>query len=534
MTSAISKKPAYLRILRNTRAFQCLGAWLCIGANTLCLGATAQPANGTTGDHSLPVKSLKYTTVRADRGVWKVDTDTVDAEGDTEFDLRHRARGSFLHVTLSELHEDTQQTSLEASLQSLVDGLKVESPEVRPVALPKGLNPPAGGGCKALAARAGSHQDAFSSNYIVCISLQQGWWLSTAVVSVGPLTTRQKADVGRLLSSVRVQTAVAVEPVKSQEPSPPQPAAPDGGDPPPTGHNISIDVRDIDIREFLNIFFYKSAVGLLVSPTVSGKINYQAHDKPVDQVRKEILDLYQLSMVRTDTPQPTVAIGRRCELDFMEQELLRLRDSKRFATLHGKLSLNFFNIEAGAVAALLSDFSDVEVQIPPTHKDAVLVMNIKDFDVVHTLVFATALSGLRIQDGESKPAPIIATPVANDCFTAVNRPLIPTPQRSEGNYGNKKEFLEHYGAQTLDFKGFIVNSSRPNKSQYEVFVLTPDGYNARLGVGSAVGKDFGKVLAITEAGVEVREYVLDKNLNWSTRQAIWPLFGHPPAAKASD
>ncbi|MES2947630.1 MAG: pilus assembly protein PilP [Pseudomonadota bacterium] len=508
-----------------------IGAWLCISATTLCLGAAARPVKGITGDRSLPVKSLKYTSIQADRGVWKVDADAVDADGDTEFNLQHRASGSFLHVTFSELHEDTQQTSLEESLQSLVDSLKVESPEVRPVALPKGLSPPAGGGCKALAARAGSRQDAFSTGYIVCISLQQGWWLSTAVVYDGPLNKRQKADIGRLFSSVRVKTDVAVEPVKSQVAQPP--AVPDHTAPLQAGRNISIDVRDIDIREFFNIFFYKSAVGLLISPTVSGKISYQAQDKPLDQVLKEILDLYQLSMVRMDTLQPTAVIGRRCELDFMEQELLRLRDNKRFATLDGKASLVFFNIGAGSIADFFSDFSAVKIQIPPTHTDAVLVMNIKDFDVPQTLIVTTALSGLRIQDGASKPAPIIATPVADTCFTGFKRPFIPIPQRLERNHGIKKEFLEHYEAQQLDFKGYIFDPSRPNKKQYEVFVLTPDGYNMRLSFGSAVGENFGKVLAITEAGVEVREYVLDDKLNWLTRMTTWPLFGHPPPEKAA-
>ncbi len=507
-----------------------IGAWFYISATTLCLGAAARPVNGITGDHSLPVKSLKYTSIQADRGAWKVDSDVVDADGDTEFNLQHRARGSLLHVSFAELHEDTQLTSLEESLQSLVDGLKVESPEVRPVALPKGLSPPAGGGCKALAARAGSRQDSFSTGYIVCISLQRGWWLSTSVVYDGPLNTRQKADIGRLFSSVRVKTGVAAEPVKSQAP---QPAVPDHTAPLQAGSSISVDVRDIDIREFFSIFFYKSAVGLLVSPTVSGKINYQARDKPLDQVLKEILDLYQLSMVRMDTPQPTVAIGRRCELDFMEQELLRLRDSKRFATLHEKLSLGFFNIHAGSITDLLSDFTGIKIHIPSTHTDAVLVMNIKDFDVLHSLIITTALSGLRIQDGESKPAPIIATTAADTCFTGFNRPLIPIPQRVERNVGNKKEFLEHYAAQQLDFKGYIFDPSRPNKKQYEVFVLTPDGYNMRLSFGSAVGEDFGKVLAITEAGVEVREYVLDDKYNWLTRTTTWPLFGHPPPEKAA-
>ncbi len=300
------------------------------------------------------------------------------------------------------------------------------------------------------------------------------------------------------------------------------------------GRGISIDVRDIDIREFLNVFFDKPANGLLVSPSVSGKMSYRAHDKPVDRVRQEILDLYQLSMVTMDTPQPTVAIGRRCELDFMEQELLRLRASKRLATLDGTLSLGFFNVGAGTVADLLSEFSGVTIEVPPTHRDAVLVMNVRDLDVRRALVFATALSGLRIQDGEGKPAPIVATPAAHDCFTAFHRPFIPTPQRPTRGHGSKKEFLEHYEASALDFKGYVFDPSRPNKKRYDVFVLTPDGYNARLRFGSAVGENFGKVLAINAAGVEVREYVLDQNLNWSTRKTVWPLFGHPPAEKATD
>lgn len=81
------------------------------------------------------------------------------------------------------------------------------------------------------------------------------------------------------------------------------------------------------------------------------------------------------------------------------------------------------------------------------------------------------------------------------------------------NEVRNKEGLEKYDLQSLFMVG-IMN----NDGQNWAIVKAPDGTIFRVRKGNYIGENHGKILRITESGVELREIVPDGDGGWANRK----------------
>lgn len=360
-----------------------------------------------------------------------------------------------------------------------------------------------------------------------------GW--TAKVIAADELSAGQIADINQLFSTVN---ALATSAPAGKKDKPADRAAPAQSKSAYRGHNINIDVRDIDILDFLNIFLDHVGISYVASPTVYGKITYQAKDKPWDQVLEDVLSLGELDMrtysaTKSDPSKKALVIARNCEFDLMRRHDEHWEATKRFDELGGTLTLDVFNHDAGSFVDTLSEFARIKIQGPATHKDSAFTIRRTTLASRDLLLLLTTLNSLEIREGDGKTAPIVATPASDRCFTDLKRPskrkAPPMRQTSAGKSG----FLDQYEANELDFKGFIYRPTGEKEKRYSVFVVTPDGNNARLTYKSEIGKNIGLVRAINDKGVEVEEFFLDSKRKWNRKIKIWPFFGHPQSAETS-
>lgn len=76
-----------------------------------------------------------------------------------------------------------------------------------------------------------------------------------------------------------------------------------------------------------------------------------------------------------------------------------------------------------------------------------------------------------------------------------------------------KEYLEGFSLNSLRMKGTIHGADE----QLEALVEDPSGELSRVRVGSYIGRNFGRVLSINEARIEIVEIVPDGKDNWVER-----------------
>lgn len=495
-------------------------------ATPVFAAAPARPEAQAPGSHR-PIKSLKRTALETDQAIWDVSEDAVDKDGDGRLSLTHRASDSLLSLIVAENYEDTRGMSVDVNLLHLFSEVRKDEPGLRAVALPKGFVPPAKSRCKAMRARTGQGKEAYSMNYIFCLAFLPEVWVNTSLIYVDALKPRQLADINRLLSSMTIRPTSGATQEKANTTSETTAA------PPAPRLKVNVDMRDIDIRDFLYLYFGKN-VSVVISPTVSGKINYQAVDKAWGDVLQEVLDLHQLDFARFENPKPVIVIGRTCEMDFMRQEYRGLGETKHLAVLDDKVSLHFSGVNAGNLYQVLADFTGIKVEVPAPYRDSVLTLNVNDLSAFYSLFYSLGLNGLHLQDTGESQVSLLVTPAENSCFTAFNKPVLHAVvsrrnvEDPEGADPRRRELLELYEAQELAFKGYIHYPTRPENQQYEVFVRTPDGSVDRVFQGRRIGKNFGKIRSISLAGVEVDELFLDKKSEWISKKSTWPLIGQPP------
>ena len=84
-----------------------------------------------------------------------------------------------------------------------------------------------------------------------------------------------------------------------------------------------------------------------------------------------------------------------------------------------------------------------------------------------------------------------------------------------------KEFLEGFSLENLKYVGFISNA---NGSDIKAMV-DAEGHIYMVGMGNHLGQNFGKIVAIDEAGITVEEVVESVTGGWETRKAIVPRSG---------
>jgi len=103
-------------------------------------------------------------------------------------------------------------------------------------------------------------------------------------------------------------------------------------------------------------------------------------------------------------------------------------------------------------------------------------------------------------------------------------PLIPYSKQGPGNSDliapeleRRKEPLEAYPLDTMKMVGSI------EKAGVATALLTVDNLLYQVRVGHYLGQNYGKIVAITETGVELREIVQDSSGDWEERMTTLAL-----------
>lgn len=469
----------------------------------------------------LPIKFLKYTSAYAGNRVWELRDEHVNEDGSVEFKLRHipsLRNIEFLEVTFHETFGDSGGVTAQEAIDELIDALKQSDSTSKQLPLPAGLKGPKQSVCRSISTPWIIPRDTGDRTKTLCFAVQKDWRLLTFISYNGALRERQKRDINQLLSTVRLG-----RPLLAISRTPPSPSRPPVFNADPR-KEVSIDMRDIDIRSFLGLYFERSGIDYLISPTVSGKVNYRAVKKPQGQVLAEILHMHGLAMLRSDVPSDGLLIGRACELDFVASETRRLRDSKAFDAKgwRDRLSLSFSAIELTGLSDVLASFSGVPIQIPPGYENSVLSIDSKDLTAGFFLLNTMALSGLQIQAPSGKPAIIHATPSSEKCFANSVKASIDTRRTRMAAGGTALSPLEHHALDELYFKGFLRDHSLPENRQLELFAVTAGTGRFRVTNDALIGKNNGKITAISETGAEIEEVALDPHGNWYQRKVSWP------------
>ena len=98
-------------------------------------------------------------------------------------------------------------------------------------------------------------------------------------------------------------------------------------------------------------------------------------------------------------------------------------------------------------------------------------------------------------------------------YTAVEDIDIPQGRSVEPDFTRPKEYLERF---TLDSLAMVGTITKPG-SVLEALVEDPTGAVNRIKVGNYMGKNFGRVIEVTEASVSVIEIVPDGQEGWVER-----------------
>lgn len=91
--------------------------------------------------------------------------------------------------------------------------------------------------------------------------------------------------------------------------------------------------------------------------------------------------------------------------------------------------------------------------------------------------------------------------------------LAPVGRKVEPDFTRPKEYLERFTLESLRLVGSI---SRPG-DELEALVKDPSGAVNRVKAGNYLGKNFGRVTAVTETAVDVVEVVPDGQDGWVER-----------------
>lgn len=83
----------------------------------------------------------------------------------------------------------------------------------------------------------------------------------------------------------------------------------------------------------------------------------------------------------------------------------------------------------------------------------------------------------------------------------------------EPDLDRAKEYLESFSLSSLRMKGTINGADK----QLEALIQDTDGELSRVRVGSYIGRNFGRVMSINEARIEIIEIVPDGQDNWVER-----------------
>ncbi|GGP27853.1 pilus assembly protein PilP [Silvimonas amylolytica] len=81
-----------------------------------------------------------------------------------------------------------------------------------------------------------------------------------------------------------------------------------------------------------------------------------------------------------------------------------------------------------------------------------------------------------------------------------------------------KEALENYDLEKLTFVGTLQQAKT-----IQALIRAPDGNLYRVKVGNYMGQNFGKIMAITDAEVKLKEIVEDSGGDWVERDTSLPL-----------
>jgi type IV pilus assembly protein PilP len=94
----------------------------------------------------------------------------------------------------------------------------------------------------------------------------------------------------------------------------------------------------------------------------------------------------------------------------------------------------------------------------------------------------------------------------------------PKPSASGGlqpNVNRRKEPLEAYPLQNLKMVGTLNQ-----KADTFALVKTPDNNLFRVKPGNYMGQNFGRITAITEANIKLKEIVQDSGGNWEEKEQL--------------
>ncbi len=149
-------------------------------------------------------KSLKYVTVNADDKTWKVESDQVDGEGDTEYTLAHKPSAGNCSIDISELNSGMAGGSLALFWLAYAAEIKKVMPNFKPVDLPKDFVAAKGFQCKAAKfSMAGS--GAPTDTHTVCFAAKGKWHLITGVRTENKDVANCMADINAVLANIEIK-----------------------------------------------------------------------------------------------------------------------------------------------------------------------------------------------------------------------------------------------------------------------------------------------------------------------------------------
>lgn len=87
-----------------------------------------------------------------------------------------------------------------------------------------------------------------------------------------------------------------------------------------------------------------------------------------------------------------------------------------------------------------------------------------------------------------------------------------------------RELLENYPLENLKMVGSLQESGKGKKAPvFHALIRTPDNNIYRVKVGNYLGQNFGRIAAITETEITLKETVEDASGNWTERETSMTL-----------
>lgn len=96
---------------------------------------------------------------------------------------------------------------------------------------------------------------------------------------------------------------------------------------------------------------------------------------------------------------------------------------------------------------------------------------------------------------------------------------IPKGRKVEPDFTRPKEYLERFTLDSLKMKGTMARAGGP----LFALILDPTGATNRVKVGDHMGKNFGRVIEVSESSVSVMEIVPDGKDGWVERPRVLKL-----------